>query len=306
VKVLLTGASGFIGRHCLPLLEARGHEVHAVGNDHVPDSVRESTKVVCHRADLLEAGAVHELLADVRPTHLLHLAWYAVPGKFWTSPENCRWVAASLELFQRFALAGGQRIVASGTCAEYSCENGATTQTEGVSPTVPGTLYGACKHALHVMLEAFAEQAGLSYAWGRVFFPYGPHEHSERLLAYAVRSLLQNEVVNCTHGRQVRDLMYVEDVANALVSVLHSQVVGPVNIGSGKGVALKTVIETIAEKLGKRNLVRLGALAARADEPTAIVANVRRLRGEVGFVPAYTLDQGIQATIEWWKQQLRS
>ena len=304
MKVLLTGASGFIGRHCLTLLRARGYEVHAVGNDHLPNSLPDSPSVVWHRADLLDHRAVRELLDQTRPTHLLHLAWYAVPGKFWTSSENLRWVTASLELFQQFALAGGQRLVASGTCAEYSCDNGATTQTEGVSPTVPTTLYGACKHALHVMLEAFAEQSGLSYAWGRVFFPYGPHEHTERLLAYAVRSLLQNEKVNCTHGRQVRDLMYVEDVANALVSVLDSQVVGPVNIGSGQGVALKTVIETIAERLGSKDLVRLGALAARADEPAAIVANVRRLRGEVGFVPAYTLDQGLQATIDWWRQQL--
>jgi nucleoside-diphosphate-sugar epimerase len=300
VKVLVTGASGFIGRHCLPVLAERGYEIHAVFKDR---SLEAPANVQWHRADLLDHKDVRDLIAHVRPTHLLHLAWYAKPGKFWTSTENFRWVAASLELFEQFGVAGGQRLVAAGTCVEYSCQD-VSALHEDVSPTAPTTLYGACKHALHIMLEAFARQSGLSYAWGRVFFPYGPHEYPERLVAYAVRSMLTRNPVNCTHGRQLRDFMYVEDVAKAFVSLLDSQVNGPINIGSGHAVTLKKVIETVAEKLGTHNLIRLGAIAARPDEPQAVVADVTRLHDELGFAPSYTLDRGIEATIDWWKQQL--
>lgn len=299
MKVLLTGASGFIGRHALPLLSERADEVHAVCSGRSAPESEALSGVVWHRADLLDDDTVRKLITQVRPTHLLHLAWYATPGKFWTSPQNLRWVAASLEIFRQFAASGGQRVVVAGTCAEYSCELSALI--EAVSPTRPASLYGACKHALHVMLEAFAQQSGLSYAWGRIFFPYGPHEHPDRLIAYAVSSMLQREVVNFTHGRQVRDLMYVEDVANALVSVLDSEIEGPVDIGCGKGVALMKVIEKIADRLQAQDLVRLGTVAARADEPAVIVADVKRLRDEVGYIPHYTLEQGLDATIEWWK-----
>ena len=122
-KVLLTGASGFVGRHCLPALVARGYEVHAVSSSatapaDTPPGVR------WHQADLLDGAQVSALLAQVRPRHLLHSAWYAVPGKYWTAPENFRWVRASLHLLQTFAAHGGRRVVVVGSSAEYDWHYG--------------------------------------------------------------------------------------------------------------------------------------------------------------------------------------
>jgi len=299
-KILVTGASGFIGRHCLPALQACGHDVHAVSKAKRLDTI---TGVTWHNADLLQPDELRRLVEDTKPTHLLHLAWYAQPGKFWTAAENLQWVQASLELIQAFASVGGQRMVVAGTCAEYSWRHAQARYSESTSLLAPSTLYGASKHALHVTLEPFARQVGFTYAWARVFFPYGPYEDPQRLIAYAVRSMLQREVVNFTHGRQVRDLLYVEDVASALVALLNSNVSGAVNIASGEGVALKDVIHKVATRLNARELVRLDALAERSDDPPMLVADIGRLHDEVGFAPRYTLDAGIDKTIEWWKLQ---
>jgi len=283
----------------LPTLLANGYEVHAVSSKAAPE---DRSGARWHEVDLLEPGRAAELVDKVRPTHLLHLAWYAVPRKYWTSPENLRWVQASLNLLQVFASRGGRRIVAAGSCAEYDWRYGYCS--EQVTPLLPATLYGACKHSLQIMLESFARQTGLSAAWGRIFFLYGPGEYQTRLVASVIGSVLKSEPAPCSHGRQVRDFLYVQDVADAFVALLESDVSGPVNIASGRPVALKDIIYEIAEKAGRQDLIRLGALPAPENEPGLLVADTSRLSNEVGWSPGYNLNQGLEETISWWKKQL--
>jgi nucleoside-diphosphate-sugar epimerase len=298
-RVLLTGATGFIGRHCLPLLLANGFEVDGVSSRIVTDTI--APEVSWHQADLLDPRQVTNLLEKIKPTHLLHFAWYAVPGKYWTSIENLRWVQASLNLFQSFAICGGERVVGAGSCAEYDWQDGYCAEKS--SPLKPATLYGASKHALQVMLDAFAQQIGISAGWGRSFFLYGPHEYPNRLVPSVVQSILKGEPARCSHGNQVRDFLYVKDVAAAFVKLLESEVTGAVNIASGHGVTLKEIIETIAQNLRRQDLVKLDALPAAVNEPPALLADVARLRDEVGWSPRYDLTGGLAETINWWKLQ---
>ncbi|HWS87095.1 MAG TPA: NAD(P)-dependent oxidoreductase [Pyrinomonadaceae bacterium] len=299
-RVLLTGAGGFVGRHCLPLLLQGGSEVHAVSSRGAPEGA--APGVNWHQTDLLDEQEAARLLAAVNPTHLLHLAWYTEPGRYWTSLENFRWARASLRLLEEFAARGGRRSVVAGSCAEYDWRAGGHC-SEAETPLAPATPYGACKHALRIMLEALAGRAGFSAAWGRIFFLYGPHEHPARLVASVVRSLLRDEPALCSHGRQVRDFLYVKDVAAAFVSLLGSEVTGAVNIASGRPVSLAEVIDKVAVRLGRSHLVRLGAVPAPAGEPPSLTAEVARLREEVGWSPGYSLDEGLEETIEWWRSR---
>jgi len=299
-KVLVTGATGFIGRHSLPRLLESGYEVHAVGGKHSPEAP--SRDIVWHRANLLEPGEIASLIGKVRPTHLLHFAWYAVPGKYWTAPENLAWVRATVNLMQVFSDHGGRRAVMAGSCAEYDWKFDYCSEL--FTPCRPATFYGACKHATQILLDAWSRQAGLSSAWGRIFFLYGPGEYPSRLVSSVIQSLLRNEPALCTHGNQMRDFMYVEDVAAAFVELLGSDVKGAVNIASGVSAPLKEVIHAIADHLNKRDLVRLGAVPAPAGEPDALIADVGRLRDEVGFRPRLGLKQGIAQTIEHMKSAM--
>lgn len=302
-RVLLTGAGGFVGRRCLAPLTEAGYEVHAVGRRPGAHASVDAPSLRWHAVDLLDARAVSALVAEVEPTHLLHLAWYTEHGKFWTAVENLSWVGASLKLFESFAAAGGRRVVAAGTCVEYAPEGDAPC-SEASTPLAPTTLYGACKHATHVALEAFARQASLSAAWGRLFFPYGPGEPPGRLVPSVARALLAGEPALCTHGRQVRDFIHVEDAATAFVALLGSGAEGAVNVGSGQPVALREVVERVAAHTGRPDLVRLGARPAPAGEPPSLYADARRLRAEVGWAPRYELDEGIAATVECLRKKV--
>jgi nucleoside-diphosphate-sugar epimerase len=143
---------------------------------------------------------------------------------------------------------------------------------------------------------------GFELAWGRIFQPYGPYEYPARLVPSVIRSLLNDEPARCTHGNQVRDFLYVADVADAFAALLDSGVTGCVNIGSGEPVSIKELVMQIARHLGKENEVRFGALPAREDESPFIVADTGRLMKEVQWRQRYSLEKGVMETISWWEK----
>ncbi|MDO9408201.1 NAD(P)-dependent oxidoreductase [Patulibacter sp.] len=296
-RVLVTGATGFVGRHALGALVSRGYEVHAVSSKGPTDDSPEG--VVWHVADLLDPVAGPALVSEVAPTDLLHLAWYAEPGAFWGSPENLRWVAASLALLRAFADAGGTRAVLAGTCAEYAWEN-ETHCVEGSTPLKPATLYGAAKHGLHVVAEAFAADAGISLAWGRIFFLFGPHEDSRRLVSSVARAVIGGKRAETSHGEQVRDFLYAPDLADAFAALLASEVTGAVNVASGEPVAIRDVVQAIGDSAGHPELLAIGARPTNSSEPAVLTADVFRLCDEVGWTPPATREDRVSTTVEWW------
>jgi len=299
--VLVTGATGFIGRHTLSPLLAKGYEVHAISSQTITS--HNNSRLFWHQANLLDSKQVSDLMTKVRPTHLLHLAWYTAPGHYLSSLENIRWLQASLHLFTEFVQLCGKRLVIAGTCAEYDWRYGYCK--EEFTPLTPNTLYGVSKHSLQLAVNAAARNEHLSAAWGRIFLLYGPHESPKRLVASIICSLLQDQPALCTHGNQIRDFSYVEDIAGALVALLDSSVEGTVNIASGKPVAIRDIALSIAQILGRPDLIKLGALQASSDEAKLVVADVDRLTHEVGWTSRHDLLTGLERTIAWWRQQIR-
>ena len=298
-RVLLTGATGFIGRQAVGPLLAAGHELHAVTTQEAPGG---PDGVIWHRADLL---ASPDVVTEVAPEILVHLAWYVEPGLFWTAPENVRWVEASLALLRAFAGAGGRRAVVAGTSAEYQWLGLGGPCHEQRTPLRPATLYGGAKHALNQVAALYAEQAGFELAWGRVFFVYGPGEPEARLVPSVGRALLAGEPVPTTRGDQVRDFMYVDDVAAAFASLADRDIVGAVNVASGKPVAVREVVDTLAGVVGRPDLLLPGGLPSREGDPPTLVADVCRLRDEVGFAPRVELVEGLEKTLAWLRTSER-
>lgn len=299
-RILVTGGSGFIGAPAIASLRRRtSAEIHGISR-HPPEA--DDSEIRWHRLDLFDRDRLHAVLKETRPTELLHLAWFVEPGVFWTSPENARWVEASLSLFRDFAKSGGSRIVAAGSGTEY--EWGALPLSEKTSPERPNTVYGKAKLAVWRGLEALVSETGASVAWGRVFFLYGPREHPKRLVASVIRALLRGERAPTTTGSQRRDFLHVDDVGDAMAALLESDVRGPVNIGSGSAVPVRRIVRQIALRIGREDLLDIGAIPSKSNEAEIVQASVERLVTEVGWRPRFALDSGLDHTIAWWKHAL--
>ncbi|MCK9613958.1 MAG: NAD(P)-dependent oxidoreductase [Candidatus Omnitrophica bacterium] len=298
-KVLLTGASGFIGRHTIPFLLEKKYEVHAVYIGKNKPFFEKNKRLFWHRCDLFCFPKQKKLLSEVKPTHLLHLAWDVADKHYKSSFKNISWVQLGLELLINFVNVGGKRAVGVGSCYEYGTSG--IPCVEDLTPLKPNSLYGVCKNNLQQIFSYFLKQNRVSNAWGRIFYLYGDYQNERQLVSNAIANLLRNRYFRCRNGEQIKDYLYVEDAASALVNLLDSNVEGPVNIASGKPTVIKNIIFLIADLLRKRNLVEIGN-DSLISEPFFSVANTKKLNEVVGWKPKFKLEDGIKKTIEWWQE----
>ena len=279
-RVLLTGATGLIGRATASALAAAGHEVVTLGRTG-------SSDITC---DLLDPAAVTTALEGARASHLLHLAWHDSARDRWTSPANLDWMAATLHLVREFARTGGQRALCAGSCAEYDWSVPELSET---TPLRPHTLYGAAKAGTGLALCAGQDALGLSLIWARIFFVYGPGEPPGRLFGDLISNLRAGRPVDCTDGLQERDFLHVGDLARALSHLLETDVTGTVNVASGTAIPVRKLIEEVANQMHHPDLIRLGAIARAANDPARLAADVTRLRHEAGFAPQHDIASGV-------------
>lgn len=284
MKVLLTGGSGFIGSHVLACLQLRGIDVVTVGRSRLPLPVRQI------EADLLNKNELAVLLKNEGVTHLMHLAWVAEHGKYWTSPFNLRWVEATTRLVEAFCEAGGQNVVIAGTCAEYDWSHGYLR--EGSTPLNPNTLYGTAKDVTRRLALSVCEQHGVACSWGRVFLPYGPGEVSSRLVPSLIDVFQAKRAPCSVNTFAYRDFLHVSDVANGFLQLVLSGTSGEYNISSGVPTRISEIVSVIAELLDADPEPLLALSKDRPGDPAFLVGENLRLK-KLGWQPEFTLRQGL-------------
>ena len=288
--VLATGCSGFLGRHCLEALVRHGFRVHAVSRAARVDTTNDIT---WHNLDLHRRGLVERLIATLRPTHLLHLAWVTTPDVYRYAPENLDWLDTSLALVRSFGEQGGRRFVGVGSSAEYGIAPGPCMEDD--TPIHPLSVYGQCKAASWMATQAYAQRYGFSAAWGRVFLPYGPGDDLHRLIPSLLAAFITGTPINVTDGGQFRDFVYAGDIAELLVRLLAtSEATGAYNIGTGRGIAVREVIEWMADRFRARDLIRFGARSRPDDEPQLLVADMTKVERVLSWRAPTSIENGLE------------
>lgn len=290
MKVLLTGGSGFLGKHVLHHLLEQGHEVVVLGR-HPPDAAQRCS---WQTVDLLSCQDLAPVLEKHRASHLLHLAWYAEHGAYWQSPLNLRWVDASMRLLQAFAAQGGRHAVMAGSCAEYDWSHGYLRESS--TPLIPASLYGTAKDATRRLAQAWCCLAGLSLAWAHIFYPFGPGEAPGRMLPSLIEVFRGRAPAFGVNAAAYRGLLPVQDAARALVHLLVQGCQGRFNICSGQPVAVEEVVRRLAQLCEADPASVLRLKSVRPDDPYLLVGDNQRLLA-TGWRPAQTLQQGLELQV---------
>jgi nucleoside-diphosphate-sugar epimerase len=302
VKILLTGAAGFVGSQVLrQLVDAPGVEVGAIVRR--PDAawriadVRGRARML--PVDLDDAAALARAVADFAPTHLVHLAWTGVLGRDRNEPAQDANVARTLTLLDLALDAGARHFVGLGSQAEYGpCR----ARIDEATPTAPTTRYGAAKLAACEAAARRCERAGARFAWLRLFSSYGPRDSPEWMIPYLALKLLHGERPAVTAAEQLWDYVYVEDAAAAIVAVtLAPGASGIFNLGSGTAPRLRDIIEKVRDAIDPGLAIGFGEVPYRPDQVMHLEANIARLTGATGWRPRVGLDEGIRRTVDWYR-----
>lgn len=291
MKVMLTGASGFIGSHVLQCLQEQGVDTVMVGRGRPRGPSAEMIE-----ADLLSPALdFSELMGRAGATHLLHLAWYAEHGKYWESPLNLRWVDATTRLVEAFCATGGRHVVVAGTCAEYDWASGYCR--EDATPLDPATLYGTAKDATRRLTMALCARHGVRCAWGRVFLPYGPGEARQRLVPSLIDLFRGRRPAFGVNAGAYRDFLHVRDVAQAFVALVRDGAHATYNISSGEPVRIAELVRMLSALLGADPQAVLDLPYQGPVQPAMLAGDNARLLA-LGWRASMSLAQGLAKTVQ--------
>ena len=287
--VLVTGASGFIGRALVRRLAAHGHRPVCTARHPVEDLVDGARWIP---GDLTDPGFVTRLVAEARPSVVYHLA-SAVTGNRsleWVPTTLATNLTAGVNLLQAVTEAGCDRVVLTGSCDEPE---------DGAAPCSP---YAAAKWALGGYARMFRSLYGTPVTTARTFMVYGPDQPDRsKLVPYTITSLLRGEAPQLMSGQRSVDWVYVDDVVDAFIALAEApEAVGRVlDVGSGRLHTVRHVVETIAGIVGTGVAPSFGSLPDRQAE-VEVVADVAETTRVCGWAPITDLDEGLKRTVAWY------
>ncbi len=308
-RVLVTGASGFIGSHLTRRLVAEGAEVHAltpaVSSVYPGRLLDLRDKIVLHEANITDRSAMDAMAQTVRPSIVFHLAAYTHVGKSWQRVDECIQsnIQGTVNLLKALEPIGYDRFINTGTSEIYGDIDVPFSEDAQVNPCSP---YSVSKYAAERYCRMFNQGLGWPIVLVRPFNAYGPAQSPDRIVPETIVRALRNHDIKTTSGRQTREFNYVEDLAEGFLALATTPgIEGQLfNLGCGEDVAIRDVVTMILDLMGNPIKAEIGALPDRPNEIWRMYCDNSRAREILGWSPKHPLREGLEKTIEWYRAEL--
>jgi nucleoside-diphosphate-sugar epimerase len=296
LKILVTGARGFIGSRLHRALHEMGADVHAVSR---APGLSEAAGSRWRHGDLADIRTVRDILSTVRPDVIFHLAGQPTTARdlAMVLPTFHSNLTTTLNLLTVAAEIGCRRIVLTGSLEEPSASCGTL---------VPNSPYGAAKWASSVYAQLFHGLYRAPVVIARIFLAYGPGpEKHSKIVPYVIRASLQGEAPKLGSGRRLLDWIYIDDVVDGLLAVARAPDVEgcTIDLGSGAMIPIREVVDRIVQLVGAGVKPVFGALPDRTGEEIIRPADVAYAQAKLGWKAAMPLEEGLARTVAWYRQQ---
>ena len=278
VVCLLTGATGFVGRQVLRALGDKGAHVRLVvrHDKQLELANYEGVESVVLSLDLFAEDASWWANVCRGVDTVIHIAWYAEPGRYLESDKNLDCLIGTLQMAKGAVKAGVKRFIGVGTCFEYELSERLLSVETPLQPLTP---YAGSKAAVFMSLSQFLPKQGVEFAWCRLFYLHGEGEDARRLVPYLRTKLSAGESAKLTSGAQIRDFLDVREAGQMIAETALGHLQGPVNICSGIPITVRQLAEQIADEYGRRDLLDFGSRPDNLIDPPCVVGVRPTLKG---------------------------
>jgi UDP-glucose 4-epimerase len=292
-QVLVTGVTGFIGRHVCRKLVELGVATYGLSRSATEATVPPG--VIPIAADVTHRDAIIQALERIRPSHVLHLAAAGVNNPLLSEEEATQVnVSGTLHVLQASQAVQIQRYIQVGTCYEYMAD------------AHHSNTYAVSKLAGWHTWRTFLTPHSIETAALRLFHIYGPEQPTTGLIAAAIHAALHDERFELTPGEQLRDFVFLDDVVDALLMILTAPLSGmkTYDVGTGVGCSVRSVVQRIFEKVGGKGEAAVGARPYRSSEIMRLVADPQPATQDFAWRTQTDVEMGLTMTIDWQRQQL--
>ena len=301
IKVLVTGATGFIGSHLTRRLVLEGAKVSIISrpgaNTFRIDDILDKIRI--YHLDLIDYDLVEQAVKDIRPQKVFHLAGHTnVERGFYTVNDSIQDIQYTVNLLRSLQDIGYDCFIYTGTCEEYGNNPVPFKEDQRLNPVSP---YSASKAATTLYCQMFYKTLGCSIVILRPFLAYGPYQNPSRFISNIILSALEKKELKMTGGEQTREFNYVSDIVDGFIkaSITKKAIGEIINIGNGIEYTLKEVVEKITSIIGNPVKVSYGALPYRPGETWHFYCDNTKAKRLLNWEPKIDLDTGLKRTIDW-------
>jgi len=308
-RVLVTGATGFIGSHLTRRLVDLGAEVHAltstVSSVYPVRLVDIRDRITLHGGNLCDSGAMASLVERARPSVVFHLGAYTHVGKSWDRIDECIQtnVHGTVILLQALARTGYERFLYTSTSEVYGDIAVPFGEDAAVSPLSP---YSVSKYSGERFCRMLHKGLGWPIVVVRPFNAYGPAQSPDRIIPEIIVKALHKQRLAMTRGHQTREFNYVGDLVDGFIrAATVPGIEGEVfNIGGGEEISMRDLAQEILDLMGNPIEPEFGALPERPTEIPAMRSDVTKARSRLDLPPFRSLSDGLKPTIAWYRREL--